>query len=426
MQAPGQRHPPRGRHEWRQRQDRYAGPLARDKRRRRAGLAEAGDRFDVGRLGNLAGGDHDAVGDGFAAHDAAGLDHLQIGRILLDRQRHAVHRLDRLDRIAPCCGFRRQHDRIGTFVDRRRHVRNLGPRWHRRFDHRFKHLRRHDHRLGRRARTAHQTLLDRRNRGHRQFNPQIAAGDHDAVRHLQDRVIGLDRRRFLDLRQDQRPATRQCARFDHILGALHERQREPVDPQFADKLQIGAVLFRQGCQRQHHVGNVDAFAVGNCPPDLDRAVGEVLAAGVDRQADLAVVDQQRRSRLQRRKDLGVGQVDAADVPRRTRQVHPERSPLDQFLARRVGKGADPQLRSLQVCQNADRTSGVFLDLADDHVPRPDIVVRPVRHVQAEHVCPGLEQRSDGRVVAGGWAERGHDLHIPKASHALFLFVACRA
>ena len=49
----------------RQRDDRHVRTFARHKARRGARLDEAADRLDVGRLGDLARGGDDAVGDAF-------------------------------------------------------------------------------------------------------------------------------------------------------------------------------------------------------------------------------------------------------------------------------------------------------------------------------------------------------------------------
>ena len=276
-------------------------------------MGKAADRVDVGRLGDLARGGDDAVGHALAVHLARAFDDLAIGRVAFDRLGDIVHRLDGLDGVVARRAFGRKHHRIRALIDRRGDVRDLGPRRHRAFDHAFEHLRGHDHRLGLCPRCAHQALLDRRHRMDRQFHPQIAPRHHDPVRGVEDRGKGLHRRGLLDLRQDRGAPARKPARLDHVLGALHEGQRQPVDAQFAGEFQIAAVLFRQGGQRQHHVGDVHALAVGNRAARGHGTVGEILAAAFDAQADLAVIDQKRGTGFQRRENLRVGQVHAIAV-----------------------------------------------------------------------------------------------------------------
>ena len=59
----------------------------------------------------------------------------------------------------------------------------------------------------------------------------------------------------------------------------------------------------------------------------------------------------------------------------------------------------------------------FLDLADDLVPRGDLVVAAVAHVETEDIRTGLVQGLDGVIVAGGRAQHGHDLNSAITDHA---------
>ena len=238
---------------------------------------------------------------------------------------------------------------------------------------------------------------------------------------MQDRVIGFHGGGLFDLRHDGGTATGQRARFDHVFGPLDERQGQPVDAKFAGKFQIDPVLLGQSGDGQHHVGHVHALAVGDGAANIDRAVGVVFAATVHDQPDLAVIDQQGRSRFQRRENLGVGQLHAVDVAGGAGQVHAKPCALYQFLTA-VCKRAHAQFRTLKVGQNADRSAQIGLDLANMDIAGTNIVMRAMAHVQAEHICPRLEQSADHGVVTGGRTQSGHDLHIPKASHALILFV----
>ena len=255
----------------------------------------------------------------------------------------------------------------------------------------------------------------------RQFHTQIAARHHDPVRYGQNLGIGLYSGGLFDLRQDRRPAPGQTARLDHVFGALHEGQRQPVDAQFAGKFQILAVLVRQRSDGQQHIGHVHALAVGNRAAHRDGAIGEIGSAGINLETDLAIIDQQRGSGFQGRENLGVRQVHARDRARGRVKVHPERRTIDQFR-RPVGKNPDAQLWTLQIGQNGDWASCVRLDLADDHMARADVVMRAMAHVQAEHICTRLKQRADGCIVVRGRAQSGHDLDVSKASHtALILY-----
>ncbi len=91
--------------------------------------------------------------------------------------------------------------------------------------------------------------------------------------------------------------------FDHVVGALHEGQRNPVDAGDQRRLEVGAVLRRHRRDRQVGVGQADALAVGHPAADHD-AGHRVLLRGLLRdQPHLAVVEQQRVAGPQRGQDL---------------------------------------------------------------------------------------------------------------------------
>ena len=254
---------------------------------------------------------------------------------------------------------------------------------------------------------------------HRQFHPQIAARHHDAVGHFQNFGEGLDRRRFLDLGQDGGAAIGQKPRLMHVFGALHERQGQPIDAKLADKLQIAAVLVRQRRHRQHHIGHVHALAVGNGATDNHGAIGKIEAAGINLEADLAVIDQQRRAGHQGRENLSVRQVDTFGVALGHRQIKAELLPLNQFLGS-IGKGANAELGPLQIGQNADRATGIGFDLANVGMTAGNFTMVAMAHVQAEHIGPGVEQRQNHLIRVRRRAKRGHDFHIPQASHTALI------
>ena len=249
----------------------------------------------------------------------------------------------------------------------------------------------------------------------RQFHAKVTARDHDAIGDFQNGVIGLHGGGLFDLGQHGGAAFGQFACFDHILGPLDEGQGQPVHTQFAGEFEVLAVLVRQRGQGQQHVRHVHALAVRDGAADGHDAIGEILAAGFDPNGNLAVIDQQRGPRLQRGENLGVGQLHARSVARSRVQIEAELVALHQIM-RPGGKGADTQLGALKVRKDADRAAGIGLDLTDDHVAGTDVIMGAMRHIQAEHIGPGFEQRTDRLVVAGGRAQGGHDLYVPKASH----------
>ena len=70
----------------------------------------------------------------------------------------------------------------------------------------------------------------------------------------------------------------------------------------------------------------------------------------------------------------------------------------------LGKGANAQLRSLQIEQDANRPAGVALNGTNEVEPPPVILVRAVAEVELENIRAGTEQGFDGFAV--GWPAPG--------------------
>ena len=107
---------------------------------------------------------------------------------------------------------------------------------------RIEKMGRHDHSSAQLHATLHDQSLNDGQLLDVDFDPEVTPRDHDPVRGRQDGVEPFYRRGFLDFRQDRGTALTQIAGLLHILGALHEAQRQPIHAQFADEFQIGAVL----------------------------------------------------------------------------------------------------------------------------------------------------------------------------------------
>jgi hypothetical protein len=225
----------------------------------------------------------------------------------------------------------------------------------------------------------------------------------------------LERGRLLDLGHQRRAPGDQAPGLGQVLRALDEGQRDPVDPEVEAEAQVGAVLLSERRDRQHGAGHVDALVVFQGSAGQHQGLGVVLAAGLDLQAQLAVVEQQRHAGRERGKDLGVGQRRAYLVAGHLVEVEAEALPGGELgLAAR--DLADPQLGPLQVQEHADRPAGLLFQLADDRVAGLVVGVAAVAEVEPEHVGPGLEQRLDGGRVRGGGAQGRDDLGFAAASH----------
>src|SRR5690606_8182236 len=149
------------------------------------------------------------------------------------------------------------------------------------------------------------------------------------------------------------------------------------------------------------------------------AFREILAATIDPQSNLAIIDQKLRARFERSKNLGMRQLDAPRIAQGGIKVKAE--PVVRFqLVPAIGKRPDAQFRPLTTGRDRTRTSGFRLDLANRGVASAVIVMAAMAHVQTKDIRTGVEQRPDHLLAAGGWAKRGHDFHVAMSSHTEFL------
>ncbi|MNQ50433.1 hypothetical protein D3C85_643780 [compost metagenome] len=315
--------------------------------------------------------------------------------VLFDPLHDAVHDGDRFQRIVARRGLGRQHQGVGALIDGVGHVGRLSPRRGRRTGHGFQHLRRHDGRHAALAGGAQDLLLGDRHFFRVHLDAQIAARDHDAVAVVEDALKVVQGLGLLDLGQAGRLAVHDALQLGHVLGLLHEAERHPVDAEAQGKGQILAVLGRQGRDGNDSLRHRHALAVRQLGAALDRDVGPLIRALPDPQADTPVVDQQQHAGAQGLEDFRVRHLHPRLVARLRVQIeaHPVAG-LDGDLD--IGEPAQPQLRPLQVGQNAQRALQRDLGAAHSLEGGGVVLVRTMAEVQAEDVHPGLGQRLDGR------------------------------
>ena len=167
------------------------------------------------------------------------------------------------NRVFPDRGFSGQHDGVGPFIHGMRRVGDFGTGGPRLLAHRLEYLRGDDD--GRTATVGreNESLLYRRQGLERQFDPEIAAGDHDAIGHLENLVHLLDGLRLFDLRDDWHVGRARrggrgfgCA---DVVGRLHEAQRHDVDAHRDARAQVLHVLRRERRRPQSRAWDVDSL-----------------------------------------------------------------------------------------------------------------------------------------------------------------------
>ena len=166
-----------------------------------------------------------------------------------------------------------------------------------------------------------------------------------------------DRLRLLDLGHHQRAVAGDLLHLDDVLGALDERECDPVDALLQRRGEIGAVLVGHRRGRDRRVGQADAFLVGDAAGDFDDRLGAAGRDCGDAQQHFAVVDQHAMAGLHRAEDFRMRQIDAGRVAELRIGVERE----DVALAQLDGAGfefADPELRvpaGRRECRSAGRT-----------------------------------------------------------------------
>ena len=316
---------------------------------------------------------------------------------------------------APEAEFGRQHHRVAAFEDGGGDVGHLGAGRHRRGDHRFEHLGGDDHRLAGAAAGAGDLLLDAGHALQRHLDAEVATGDHERVGVFDDRRQAFDRLRLLDLGEDAGAAAGELAHLGEVFRALDERQRDPVDAGVERRFQVGTVLRRQRAEGDGGVGNADALAVGEVVADLDRGDHAPLGHLGDAQAHAAVVEQQPVAGFESGKHFRVGQLDAGRVAGVGIVIEHE-ALADHQVDGLVGEHADPELRSLQVDENADRVAFLGLDLADGRHQLAHELVIAVAHVDAEDIRARPEELLDHRLFGRCRPQRCENLGSSRPPH----------
>ena len=208
----------------------------------------------------------------------------------------------------------------------------------------------------------------------------------------------------------------ELARELHVLAALHERQRHPVDAEAQREIEVLLVLVGERPDRQHGVGQADALAARQRAADQHGGIDARGALLGHAHADLAVVEQQRVPGLDRLEDL------------RMRQEH-ALGPAVALRADRSGRWRPRSRRRARRRYCRRGTSGpagrTGCRSAARSWPRPlrtaacTFFTRSkerVAHVDAEHVDARLEQALDHLGGVRRRSEGGDDLDAPRASH----------
>jgi hypothetical protein len=186
--------------------------------------------------------------------------------VALDATNNRIHHGDRLARKISAGGFGGQHYRIAAFIDRRRNIGGFGPGCHWRCRHRFEHLRCHHDGFPLAAARPHDPTLDDRNLCRRQFNPQVAARNHNAVCQCYDRIEIVDGRRLLQLRHDQGARTDQDPCLGDVFSLCTNESATQSAPSSSPKMRSRRSFSVKGDSGRTTPGTLTPFRSDNRPP----------------------------------------------------------------------------------------------------------------------------------------------------------------
>ena len=205
------------------------------------------------------------------------------------------HDADGLDGVLARGGLAGEHDGRGTVVDGVRHVGDLRAGGSRVRDHALEHFGGHDDPLAEFPALGHEQFLDGGDFREGDLDAEVAAGDHDAVRHIADGRDVVDAGAVLDLRDDldvfAAVLVEEVAyRLDVILGG-DEGRGDEVHVVLDAEQQVFLVVVRQELRLHDVVREVHGLLVREDAAALDSADGLLVGQFIDPADDKAVVDE---------------------------------------------------------------------------------------------------------------------------------------
>src|SRR5208282_3935494 len=156
-------------------------------------------------------------------------------------------------------------------------------------------------------------LLNDRDFFRRHLDSKIAAGDHDSVGSFENLLEMVDGLRLFELGDDRNLFAiggDDLFHHLHVGGAAHERDGDRVDAVREAKVQVLAVFFRKGGDRERDSGKVDAFVFAEHAAVEHIAEHIFTAHAADPQFDEAITEQDPGSGGEFAGEIGKGGGDA--------------------------------------------------------------------------------------------------------------------
>ena len=269
------------------------------------------------------------------------------------------------------------------------------------FDHRLEHLRGRDDGLAILRCAMNDVLLDGRNFFRRNFDAEIAAGNHDSVGRFENAFKVLDGLRFFELGDDPGFGSEGgYAVLDQldVFRGTDEGDGNGVDAILQCEFKIALVFFREGWDADRNAGEVDALVFAEHAAVNDFANDIVVVNFADAEFDEAIGEQQAGALFQ---VLGEGLESGADhiggaenVARRDGEHLAGPQQHRSFVLEAAGTN----LGTLKVAHDADALALLGGDGANHFDQFQLFRVDAVREIEAGYVEPGAHQFAEHRLA----------------------------
>jgi hypothetical protein len=311
----------------------------------------------------------------------------------------------------------REHDRVGAVENGVGDVARLGAGGPHRVHHRLQHLRRHDDGTLVDARKAEDLLLDDWHALGREFDAEVAAGDHDCVGRSDDALEVVDGRRRFDLRDDGRGPAPRLADLAHVPDVLrfsHEREGHVVDAERQAEGKVGLVLFGEGGDAHAPRREVHARLIAHRSGLHDLADDAPRLDATHLEADPSVVDQDGVARLH-----VLGEPFVLDGNGVLFGEHASAFRLDERdlsrgrqHVRAAGEGAGADLRTAQVLERGDGLFAAGGGEPQRVEPARVLFVAAVREVETGYVHSRDDEPLERLPRVAGRADGADNLGTP--------------
>jgi hypothetical protein len=214
--------------------------------------------------------------------------------------RNAGQHRDSFDRKGAGGRFAREHHAIRAVKDGIGNIRGLGPGRQTRGRHGLQHLSRSDDGFGAQIGAVHDVLLNEGDPLNGHLHAEIAAGNHDPVRRIQNFIKPLQGAGALNLCDEKGLVTQAARRIPQgmdIGGALNKGLADRIHILRKGEFKTLVIALGECADAEINAGHVQPFARAQLAAHLDHASHFAVFDFRDLQLDVAVIQRKRVAAL---------------------------------------------------------------------------------------------------------------------------------